>query len=300
MLESEDPLTCGPAPATNDLIDWRSIRSRFIRSMYLNWPEFSFEEFADNGLLMNAERFRDADGVVVWCGLGLPDQLLLAWVVRLFDTFAADVSKICLVQFERLNSKHNILGVGELSPEIIRNSSPEARSLKGIEVDELRQVWNVYTSVDPVDLSMYVGSISSLPTVHRAISCLINRYPDVRSGLGVVDESLLHYTGAQGPKAARVIGYTMAYNESLDWVGDMELFRRLVRMSDMRSPLIFLTGNRNDMRQCEVHLTSLGESVLARRVNNVHENGIDDWIGGVHLNDREPVTFRSGSTLDLP
>jgi hypothetical protein len=31
----------------------------------------------------------------------------------------------------------------------------------------------------------------------------------------------------------------------------------------------------------------------------VRENGIDDWIGGVHLNDNEPVTFRNGGVLTL-
>ena len=53
------------------------------------------------------------------------------------------------------------------------------------------------------------------------------------------------------------------------------------------------------MLDCEVELTSFGEEVSAGNTNNVYENGIDDWIGGVHLTDEGYVTFRSGDSLVL-
>jgi hypothetical protein len=96
----------------------------------------------------------------------------------------------------------------------------------------------------------------------------------------------------------RVIGYTMA-SMSLDWMGDMHLFQRLTGMAAARSPLISMTGSRTRMRGCEVKPTSFGQDVLAGNANNVHENGIDDWIGGVHLSAASHVTFRSGNSLVL-
>jgi hypothetical protein len=45
--------------------------------------------------------------------------------------------------------------------------------------------------------------------------------------------------------------------------------------------------------------SAAGQKLLAGESNNVLENGIDDWIGGVHLNDNEPVTFRNGGVLTL-
>lgn len=85
VLINEDPLSCGPAPATADLGVWRSARESYMREMYVEWPDFSFGEYAANGLLMNAERLDQEQAIAVWVGLGLPDQLLLAWVVFLFD-----------------------------------------------------------------------------------------------------------------------------------------------------------------------------------------------------------------------
>jgi len=299
LLESEDPLDCGPMRMTDDRDEWRTAREAFLRSMYAMWPDFSFDEYADNGLFMNARRLAEAERVVVWVGAGLREQLLLAWVVYLFDVVGADVSKLRLVQFQKAGFKYEVRGIGELSPENIRDRYPGARSFNPVEVDELRRAWSVYTSSDPSDLATYISRTSSLSVVHRAIRNLIYRYPDKRSGLGIWDEHLLRYTVEQGPKSLRVIGHTMGYVESLDSPGDFYLFQRLVRLNRLKTPLVSLIGDPSDMRTCKVRITAFGERVLAGEGNCIDENGIDDWIGGVHLNDREPVTFRDGNSLLL-
>lgn len=50
----------------------------------------------------------------------------------------------------------------------------------------------------------------------------------------------------------------------------------------------------------EVKLTALGRQVLAGEANQAQVNGIDDWIGGVHLCAEKGVTFREGDLLILP
>lgn len=299
VLVNEDPLSCGPAPATDDLQVWRSVREDYLNDIYLEWPDFSFSEYADNGLFMNAERLRQEQAIVAGAGQGLPDQLLLAWIVFLFDRLNLDLSKLAIVQFEKLHPTQDVISVGEVSPENIRQHRPAPHRLDSEEVEELRRVWKVYTSDDPAALSSYVAENSPIPIAHRAVRELIYRYPDVRSGLGVWDERLLHYTSDKGPAAARVIGYTMGSSVSLDQQGDMVLFYRLIGLAAARSPLVSLTGSRTTMRGCEVKLTSFGQDVLAGKANAVEENGIDDWIGGVHLGGEGHVTFRSGESLIL-
>ncbi|MCZ6743637.1 MAG: DUF1835 domain-containing protein [Alphaproteobacteria bacterium] len=301
LLINEDPLSCGPAPDTDDLDVWRSTRENFLRDIYIDCPDFSFDLYADRGLLMNAKRLSQEDVIVVWVGLGLPDQLLLAWVIFLFDRLNVDLSKLRVVQFERLRPRQRVLSMGELDPEEIRNYCPEPRQLDSQDVEELRRTWRVYRSDDPTALSKYVTGDSPMPVLHRAISQLLYRYPDVRSGVGVWDERLLHYTLEEGPAAALVIGYIFGYSESPDYVGDTYLFRRLIGMGnvELTSPLISVTGSTRIMRGCEVRLTAFGQNVLSGKANNVHENGIDDWIGGVHLRNHS-VTFRDGDHLLLP
>jgi hypothetical protein len=298
VLVNEDLLSGGPAPATTDLGVWRSVRENYIRGVYVDWPNFSFDEYADNGLLMNVERLARENTVVVWAGLGLPDQLLLAWVIFLFDRLNLDLSKLLIVQFEKLPTGQEIFSTAELHPESIRDSHPEPRQLDSQEVKELKCLWKVYTSDDPVVLARYVAGSSPMPIAHRAASQLLYRYPDLQSGLGVWEERLLRHTLKHGPRAMRVIGHTMG-SESLDQQGHMYLLHRLARMATLRSPLVSLTGSPTEIRDCEVELTSFGKEVSAGNANNVSENGVDDWIGGVHLTDKGRVTFRSGDSLVL-
>ena len=269
-----------------------------MRDIYGESPVFSFGGYAASGLLMNAERLAQERAVAVWVGLGLPEQLFLAWVVFLFDRLELDLSKLAVIQFETLRPAQDVLSLGELSPDDIRNYRPAPKQLSPEEAEDLRRLWRVYTSDDPAALSRYVAGSSVMPIAHRAVRELLYRYPDVRSGLGVWDERLLRHALDKGPTALRVIGYTLG-TQSLDWQGDMHLFRRLVGMAAVRSPLISLAGSRESMRGCEVRLTSFGHDVLAGNANTVHENGIDEWIGGVHLGSESNVTFRSGDSLIL-
>lgn len=66
LLVNEDMLSCGPTPATEDLTVWRSTRENYLRGILINWPDLSFDEYADNGLLMNASRLAQASPVAVW------------------------------------------------------------------------------------------------------------------------------------------------------------------------------------------------------------------------------------------
>lgn len=129
---------------------------------------------------------------------------------------------------------------------------------------------------------------------------LICRYPDSRSGLSECDTRLLEHTVEHGPLTARIIGYTMGDNETPDQVGDSYLFYRLLRLGspNLPSPLVSFTGDTNAIRTCSVKITDFGRKVLAGEANHVAENGIDDWIGGVHLTS-DTVVFRDGATLLL-
>jgi hypothetical protein len=61
-------------------------------------------------------------------------------------------------------------------------------------------------------------------------------------------------------------------------------------------PLVTMSGDPYNMRECEVTLTEVGHEVLAGRANAIELNGIDDWILGVHLVaiTRTPAQPRSG------
>jgi hypothetical protein len=87
-----------------------------------------------------------------------------------------------------------------------------------------------------------------------------------------------------------------------DPVGDGHLFSRLLALGseELASPLVSFTGGTQTIRECTVATTAFGQKVLAGDTNNVQVNGIDDWVGGVHLSSAEgKFTFRDGNSLVL-
>jgi hypothetical protein len=314
-LVGEDALACGPAPAMDDLELWRAIREWFLNKIYrANGMEFSFDGYDDAGLLMNASWLDEEEEIVVWTGTGLADQLNLAWTVLLCDRHGVDLAKLRVIQFERQGS-WPVRAMAELHPDTIRDHCPAPRALAADDVEELRRAWRVYTSNDPAALVDYAAGTSPLPFLHEGLSALLLRYPDRRSGLGVIDETLLRNVKRKGGKPMNVVGETTAWNDSPDRWDHVYVFYRLLRMADLETPLVTLTGRtkfefaipppqrltviHKMICDGEVKLTPFGAAVLAGEANAVHENGIDDWIGGVHLTDAERPPFREGRTLLL-
>jgi hypothetical protein len=89
-----------------------------------------------------------------------------------------------------------------------------------------------------------------------------------------------------GSDAFTVVGGAIGANHHwLDPVGDMYLFWRLKRLASegLTQPLLRLTGTTTTARGCRVTPTEFGIAVRDGRANHVEANGVDDWIGGVHL-----------------
>ena len=137
--------------------------------------------------------------------------------------------------------------------------------------------------------------------MRRSLKSLLFRFPHLKTGLNRWEEELLRYTRDKGPIVARVIGYTMTHDmEGSDWVGDSYLFSRLRRLADrgVPHPFLSLSGPTTTIRGSEVALTDFGAKALEGAANFVELNGINDWIGGVHLESgKGKLWFRRHDTL---
>jgi hypothetical protein len=310
VLVGDGDLHCGPVPMMDDLFAWYRMRNTYSDDLFSNYltyvfddpvpPTVSIGDEPEAGPHIDGERLSEASEVVVWIAQGLREQLLLAWVVFLFDRFKLDHSKLRVVQFERTNQSRPILAMGELSPESINGLNSGAQPLGFKEIEELRRAWLAYTSSDPGRLVDYLAESSFLPFLHRAMARLVHRYPEARTGLSHWDEVLLQQTIENGPLLRRVAGYAMAFCDTPARMGDDYLIGRLTKLGspDLPFPLVALSSSDHPKKTHHVEITDFGRKVLAGEANHVAENGIDDWIGGVHLIG-DTVVFRDGETLLL-
>ena len=167
---------------------------------------------------------------------------------------------------------------------------------------ETADAWTAVTAPEPDALQTILRARErTLPFLQRSLFALLYRYPGLRTGVNAWEYQLLRYVREQGPKATRVLGSTMAHDMDFpDWVDDGYLFQRVHRLADaaLPRPLLTVMGETQTLRGTLVHLTRDGEDVLAGNANAVEWNGIDDWIGGVHLDSRHGrVWFHEGHTL---
>ncbi len=303
VIVNEDPLSCGPTPATTDMAEWRAVREEFFNNLYRDCPDISFTENTECELLSNISRLCDAESVYIWAAAGLSDQLTVAFTLTILKQSKKDLSKVFIVPVDLpLSSGGKVHGLGEVNTEQWRNLDRIPRLLRQSEIKDYIDAWSAYTSITTEALIQFISLNRDSQMLVEAMRTLIDRYPARNSGLSKLDEQLLQMTKTKGRKAARIVGNTMGWNDSLDCHGDQYVFHRLRQLGNPRlaSPLVELVGDLACMRFCEAELTEFGNQVLLGCANALDINGIDDCIGGVSLTNRSDTPLRHNGKLHLP
>jgi hypothetical protein len=89
---------------------------------------------------------------------------------------------------------------------------------------------------------------------------------------------------ADGASDAGTAFVRAAARETRPFMGDTTCFGRMDRMAEGPDPLLLLDPpGRPVNRATGVRLTDAGARVLAGQADQIALNGIDRWIGGVHL-----------------
>ncbi|HET9426081.1 MAG TPA: hypothetical protein VFO55_11970 [Gemmatimonadaceae bacterium] len=280
-LVQHDVISCGPVRAFGSRDEWIRTRDDF-------WEEVcggpSLEEFPAD-LVIDAERLGDADRLILWVGAGLSDRLLLPSVLALADVIPLVLPPVEVVEITTHRSlSAPVLGWGMLRPADV--GQPLGREVTAGAHMRARHVWAGLTASSPTSYLHALDTLDEDPPLLAAMATLIERYPDTVRGLGHWDTALLSCVPDAGTDAFTIIGGAIGANHRhLDPVGDVYLFWRLRRMAaeSLREPLLELSGDLSTMRHCRVAPTAFGRQVREGAASHVEMNGIDDWIGGVHL-----------------
>jgi hypothetical protein len=300
LLASQDSLSCGPLLAFDSLQQWHDMRVQYWRSIDEGSAELLEPEL---DVIPNTDALRAAESIVLWIGTGTDEQLLLVWTVQALRVLQIPLTRLRVVQFGREPTKgFEVVGLGVLDPAQVRAHPPPA-TLTEENIAEIDRAWAAVTAPVPGALLAFIADDqrSVLPYLRRALKAIVFRFPDLTTGLNCWEDLLLRYVGEKGRSVARVIGYTITHDmERPNWVGDVYLFARLRHLADPRLPHPFLTlgGSKISMRGSEVAVTDVGIKALRGGANFVALNGVEEWIGGVHLQSTEgKVWFRSGEML---
>jgi len=269
ILRWKDALYIGPVPAGLSLTQLSKLRSRF-------WTAGKrTDEFVQRDAQLRT--WKQYDEIVLWFGSTSLCQLSLAQVLTWFGKQTIRNRRISLV---------TAYG-GTLRPEQLASPFEARRTIAGETLQLAIRFWGAFTSPTPNPLQeMLRSNLRSLPHLREAINQLLQEYPGRDDGLSCLERRLLLEIRSMGSATA---AFTVGSIIRREWVGDTLLFDMLRRFVSAPCSLLAFADpftsrlNSWQFNSAKLRLTDIGERVLDGKEDHVHLNGIDRWIGGVHL-----------------
>jgi hypothetical protein len=173
-------------------------------------------------------------------------------------------------------------------------------SKKPITASEARfadKCWQLYCAPDHMPLfDVAKRNVNSHPDLCRALLRQLWRYPAVGSGLSLPEYMLLSQIDTSRD-IGQTIGNAAVNDDAVLMLDFEELFQTIWTFMNAAVPLIessralATVRSRNVFKKLKVKLTKAGREVLSGSLDHVTLNGINRWIGGVHLTGKK-VKFR--------
>jgi hypothetical protein len=282
-----DALHDGPVRPDSGTEAWRRARARFVEQAgWLTEEEAMRMTTAWDAAL---DAFRNYDEVVLWFEHDLFDQLLL---VRHLEWFGRQtpppvrLSLICIGAYPGIEPFH---GLGQLSPDQFASLIDTRQRVTARQLELGRSTWLAFTAAEPTALERILAAdTSSLPFLAGALQRLIEEYPSAGNGLSRSERQIVEAL-ADGPRTLDAVFVACARMEERVFMGDTAFLTRLEQLATVPHPLLHIERRpaAQPFPDGTATLTATGQRVRAGEDDMIRLNGIDRWVGGVHLHQGE-------------
>jgi len=284
-----ESLITGPTPADVSGDEWRRVRAQHLSESY----PADLDECEQD--LLNQEKKLDSaaeyDEVVLWFEHDLFCQTNLLYLLNWFGQRELGNTKLRLICIGEFPGKENFRGLGELNAGEMASLFPDRQSITAAQLKLGELTWQAYCSPNPAEIKKVLDSDTSpLPFLDSAFRAHLRRFPSTQNGLGRIEDTSLKLIRA-GAKTFIELFPLFANAEPVYGLGDSQLWLALNQLTAGKQPLLAIE-NRHDVRQqltpdiarkAKIEITKSGESVRRGEADQVELNGIDHWLGGVHL-----------------
>jgi hypothetical protein len=289
VIIEADVLHEGPAPDVDDET-WLDLRARFL-------ADANDRDYAGiRASLAQSDRVLDEaaeyDGVVLWFEHDLFDQLQIVRTLSRLGRSAAAVHRTSLLCIDRFPGVEPFFGLGQLDGRQLSTLLGESRPVTAAQFEAASTVWSAFRAADPRELNaMWTGTsrateaLDALPFLRRAIGRFLAEYPSTSNGLSATLNLALQTLEASPLDGAELFR-RVQLREDAAFIGDSTFFDAVRRrLADARRPFVEISpaGGHDGLRGRRIALTADGRELLARRLDAVAQNGIDEWRGGVRL-----------------
>ncbi len=272
----------GPAPAGLTPEAWRDARARFL-------SEAGYTTLEDARRYLRAcedalSSFGRYEQVVIWLDHRLSDQLILIRVLDWFSRQNLGGVELGLIVVGHYPGIDHFTGLGELTADRLASLADTRMTVTDAQFRLARAAWDAFTSADPTAMERFrERNTSVLPFVAGAFRRHLEQFPSVDGGLSRTQRQALSILREQGTLPGRRLFSAVQRLEEQLFMADSSFYRIMKTLSTGRRPLVQMSGSGT------VALTETGRDVIEGRADHIALNGIDEWLGGVHLKGERAV-----------
>lgn len=284
-----DALIAGPTPPLEGE-EWARVRASYLSQAYDVELEKCERDLARQEEVF--ESFAGHDEVTFWFE---SDLFCQANLLYLLDTCARqnfNSTKLSLICIGDFPGRKNFRGLGELDPEDLATLFPDRSPVSATQLELAQRAWKAYRSADPRAIEQFLESdTSQLPFLKSALQLQLARFPSVRNGLNRIESKGLELIN-NGASRFPDLFPRFSESEAGYGFGDAQLWNALQRLIKVGQPLLLSSNSVPSPEQqfswdaiarYAFSLTDTGKAVLNGSADAVSLNGIDEWLGGVHL-----------------
>jgi hypothetical protein len=230
-----------------------------------------------------------ANRVILWFGPGFHEQLQLCAFLDWLEG-QKKAPPVAIVPFpERKTGSFSQFNV-----VVLRAMMHSATDLTLTQIEIAKAVWQLLLDDNPTHLPLFSRpDISTMPHIMSTLQRWLEEFPSRRNGLSRTQRTVIEIV-ANGSRRLREIYQTLQVRENGLFLNEAMFTLQVKRLLECPQPALYLKRDfqisyrlpsLEQVARHDVGLTSLGWDLLQNKGDFVQANGIDRWLGGVHLRD---------------
>lgn len=291
-----ESLITGPTPLGLSADEWRLMRARHLSAAY-----GADLQQCQESLLEQDQKLASAvshDEIVLWFEHDLFCQIHLIYLLDSFASQSLETTTLSLICINDFPGKPNFRGLGELSGDEMISLFPKRQEVTADQLNVATSALRAYRSDDPTAIRVVLqAGTSALPFLDAALRAHLRRFPATTNGLGHIENSALGFIRGGEDSFGKLFA-RFGDDESIYGFGDAQFWLAVRHLCNGPAPLISVENFQTESLQrqtltsdlaqkAKFKITAAGEAVLANEADFITLNGIEVWLGGVHLHDPE-------------
>ncbi len=278
LLPWRDVLHAGPVPAGLDLAALSEVRAMFIADQ--GWAEAEAVRMGFQERDMQLRQFYRYEQVRLWFEHDLYDQLQLIQLLDWFsnqDMGSTGLSLICTDRY-----------LGQQTPQTLASLQMFEQPVRQSQLKLASQAWQAYRQPDPrawADLLQQDTRV--LPFLEGAIRRSLQEYPGEHDGLSRTQRQMLQCLSRETMSPGKLFSQCQLLEERI-FMGDLSFFDLLRPLIDNQPSAIGLLPEGLALdpanREQALWIKETGRALLMGQQSWWHLCPLDQWHGGVHLN----------------